>query len=100
MICSVAPQTARSQSWTCSEGPIRADDQCGMLRRDTATGFTNLYVCRPLASRPSLSNRRGVSGDIIPDEGRPPRRPYLILALRKGFFNNDHQLSSIVRVIF
>ena len=55
-----------------ANGLIRRPDPCGrpcgMLRRDTAASFVNLCVCRALASRPRLSSRRGVFGDVIPDE--------------------------------
>ena len=57
-----------TRSWTWSEGPIRAADLCSVLRRDTAASFINLCVCRALASRPRLSSRRAVSGDVIPHE--------------------------------
>ena len=57
-----------TRSWTCSEGPIRASDLCGVLRHNTAASFINLCVRHPLASRPRLSSRRGVFGDVVPDE--------------------------------
>ena len=39
-----------------------------MLRRDTAPSVANLCICRALASRPRLSSRRAVFGDVVPDE--------------------------------
>jgi hypothetical protein len=49
-------------------------DKRGFLRSNAAPSDQNICVCRSLGTRPRLSSRRAVLGDVMPERVREGRR--------------------------